>query len=465
MIRQVFGQVLRHPLGESGDQHPLLHRHPLADLGEQIVHLGADRPHFHLGVKQTGGAHHLLHHIAAGFVQLVGARGRRDEHRLRHQGLELVELERPVVQRRRQPEAVLHQGLLAGPVPFEHGADLRNGNVGFVDDQQTVPRQIVEQGGRRLPRRAAGEVAAVVLDAGAVAQLLHHLHVELGALADALLLHQLVEGQQLLAAAAQLLLDVLDGPQDGLARGGVVGLGVDGVAHHRLLDGAGQRIEQGEPLHLFVKQLYPQGQLVRLGGIDVHHLPPYPEGAALEGHVVAGVLQLGEAAQYVPLVDHIPHFEVQHHAEVGLRIPQAVDGRHRGNDHHVTPLQQRLGGRQPHLLDVIVDGGILLDEGVGGRHIGLGLVVVVIRDEILHRVVGEELLHFPIELGRQGLVGSQDHGGTIEGRDDVGHGEGLARAGHPEQGLMGEARLDTVEQLGDGPRLIPGGLKLAGQLE
>jgi hypothetical protein len=35
-------------------------------------------------------------------------------------------------------------------------------------------------------------------------------------------------------------------------------------------------------------------------------------------------------------------------------------------------------------------------------------------------------------------------------RDDVGHGKGLARTGHPEQGLVGQSRLDAIEQLGDG---------------
>ncbi len=75
---------------------------------------------------------------------------------------------------------------------------------------------------------------------------------------------------------------------------------------------------------------------------------------------------------------------------------------------------------------MIVDGGILLDEGIGGRHIGFGLVVVVVRDEILHRIVGKELLHLAIELGGKGLVRGQNHGRAIEGGDDVGHGEGLA---------------------------------------
>ncbi len=216
-------------------------------------------------------------------------------------------------------------------------------------------------------------------------------------------------------------------------------LGVDGVAHHRLLNGAGQRVEQGEPLHLLIKQLYPQRQLVRFGGVDVDHLAAYPEGTALEGHVVAGVLQFGKTAQDIPLVDHIPHFEMQHHAQISLGIPQTIDSRYRGDNHHVAPLQQCLGGRQSHLLDVIVDGGILLDEGVGGRHIGFGLIVVVVGDKILHCIIREELLHLAVELGGQGLVGRQNHGGAVEGRDDISHGEGLARACHPEQGLVGQS--------------------------
>jgi predicted nucleic acid-binding OB-fold protein len=60
------------------------------------------------------------------------------------------------------------------------------------------------------------------------------------------------------------------------------------------------------------------------------------------------------------------------------RIADTVDRRHRRHDHHVAPLQQALGGRQPHLLDVLVDRRVLLDEQVALRHVGFGLVVVVV---------------------------------------------------------------------------------------
>jgi hypothetical protein len=49
-----------------------------------------------------------------------------------------------------------------------------------------------------------------------------------------------------------------------------------------------------------------------------------------------------------------------------------------------------------HPVDLLVDLGFLLDEGVGARDVGLGLVVVVVGDEILHRVLGEEALELAV---------------------------------------------------------------------
>ena len=47
-----------------------------------------------------------------------------------------------------------------------------------------------------------------------------------------------------------------------------------------------------------------------------------------------------------------------------------------------------------HLVDGVVDGGILFYIGIRLRDIGLGLIVIVITDEILYRIVGKEFLEF-----------------------------------------------------------------------
>jgi hypothetical protein len=64
-----------------------------------------------------------------------------------------------------------------------------------------------------------------------------------------------------------------------------------------------------------------------------------------------------------------------------------------------------------HPVDLLVDRGVLLDVGVGARDVGLGLVVVVVGDEVLDRVVGEELAQLAVELRGQRLVRRQDQRG------------------------------------------------------
>jgi hypothetical protein len=158
----------------------------------------------------------------------------------------------------------------------------------------------------------------------------------------------------------------------------------------------------GQAIHLVVEQGHPHRRLGAFRREDVDHVPLHPEHAALELHLVAGVLHLGEPAQDGALVQALAHAQVQDHAVVVHRVADAVDGRHGGDDDAVLPFQQGLGGRQPHLLDVLVDAGILLDEQVPGRHVGFRLVVVVIGNEVLHRVVREELAELGVQAGPPG---------------------------------------------------------------
>ena len=60
-----------------------------------------------------------------------------------------------------------------------------------------------------------------------------------------------------------------------------------------------------------------------------------------------------------------------------------------------------------HLVDVLVDGGVFFDVGVGTRHVRLGLVVIVIADEILDGVVREQAGEFAVKLRGERFVGGQ----------------------------------------------------------
>ena len=60
------------------------------------------------------------------------------KHHLRHLLEELVEAQRPVVERGRQAEAEVDERLLARPVALVHAADLRDGLVRLVDEDHEV---------------------------------------------------------------------------------------------------------------------------------------------------------------------------------------------------------------------------------------------------------------------------------------------------------------------------------------
>src|SRR5438132_370489 len=79
-------------------------------------------------------------------------------------------------------ECIYRERCLAPEIAAEHGADLRNGDVALVGKHQRIVRDIFEQRRRRLAGPAAGEIARIVLDAGAASRGLQHFQIEGGAL-------------------------------------------------------------------------------------------------------------------------------------------------------------------------------------------------------------------------------------------------------------------------------------------
>ena len=138
---------------------------------------------------------------------------------------------------------------------------------------------------------------------------------------------------------------------------------------------------------------------------DLDGVAAHPERAAGEGHVVAGVLDVDEAAAAARRGrPRRRPASVDHPVDVVLRGAEAVDAGHRGDHDDVAAGQQAVGGGVPQPLDLVVDRGVLLDVGVRLRDVRLGLVVVVVRDEVLDGVVGQQLAELVGELRGERLV-------------------------------------------------------------
>ena len=114
-------------------------------------------------------------------------------------------------------------------------------------------------------------------------------------------------------------------------------------------------------------------------------------------------------------------------------------------------------------VDLIVDGAVLFNVGIGTGDVGFGLVVIVVGNKILHRIVREERAELGAELGRQRLIMGQHQRGAVAPGDHVGHGKGLA--GHTQQGLAAVAPLNALYQLLNGLGLVTRGGIVGDEME
>ena len=188
---------------------------------------------------------------------------------------------------------------------------------------------------------------------------------------------------------------------------------------HLARDRARQWIEQREGVDRIVEQLHAHRFALGFRREDVDDVAADTVGALCQIELVAGVLHLRQAPQQLALVDSITAHQVQDHRQIGLWIAEAVDRGNRGDNDGVRTLEQRLGCREPHLLDVLVYRGVLLDKGIRGWDVRLRLVVVVVGDEVLHRIMWKELAELAVELGGEGFVVGEDHRGALYALDDT----------------------------------------------
>ena len=94
--------------------------------------------------------------------------------------------------------------------------------MGFIDDDQGIARQIVEQCRRRLARLLAGQVPRIILDPAAETHLFQHLQVEHRPLMKPLRLEQFAFLDQLWFPPLQLLTNRFDRALQGCARHDIV---------------------------------------------------------------------------------------------------------------------------------------------------------------------------------------------------------------------------------------------------
>ena len=330
--------------------------------------------------------------------------------------------------------------------------------MALVDDQQVIFRKVIQQTERTRPLFPAVQVARIVLDSRAITQLLDHLQVVLYALLEALRLHHPARLLEKTDAFAQIELDLPDGPV-GTLPGRYEHVG--GENGHRIeffeyLPAPG--IDTVDLFDLVVEHRNPVHRIA-VSRHDVDHFALHAERSALELRFGTGIESVHEGIKNLLAAGSLACRQLHARSVEIFRISDTVKTRHaRNHDDIPPPGKQRSRGPQAEFLDLLVDGEVFFDVGVGCRKIGLRLVIVVIGNEIFHGVLRKERLEFAVELCRQRFVVAQDERRPFQFGDDVRNGKGLSRTGDSEQGVVTAVSLDGTDQLGDGLGLISGRL-------
>ena len=165
--------------------------------------------------------------------------------------------------------------------------------------------------------------------------------------------------------------------------------------------------------------------LIFVGGIDFDHVAADAEAAPAQ-ILAAVVLYIHEPAQKRFARSLLTFFEHDEHAVISFRRTEAVDAGYGGDDHNVAAFEQGASRAHAQLVQLIVDGGFLVDVNVRGGNVGFGLVKIVIADEIFDGVFRKEGLELVIQLRGQSFVMCQNQRGAAGLLDQLGHSEGLA---------------------------------------
>ena len=137
---------------------------------------------------------------------------------------------------------------------------------------------------------------------------------------------------------------------------------------------------------------------------NLHRISSDTELTPLGCEIVSLVLNFHQTRQEIFSRNHQPWLQEKKHLFVIFWGAQSVDARNTRHHDYILSGEQTGGCRKAQPFDLLVDGGVFFNIGVGSGDVGLRLVVVEITHEVLHRVVRKESFKFTIKLRRQGFV-------------------------------------------------------------
>lgn len=454
---EVFRQLLGHTFGESGDEDFFIFGRAGLDLLDEVINLIISSTDLDRRVDDAGGTDDLFDDKALGFSELVIGRSSRNVDRSTSKALELIEFQGAVVASSRKTKAVFNEVLLTSTVATVHSADLGKRNVGLVDYEEVILGKVIEQAERRSPGRAAVEITRVILDTGAITNLLDHLEVELGTLFKALGFRRFADGFEEFDLFAKVELDLADSLGRALLCGDEEVSGRDSYLVEFFESLAGGGVDAGDGFEFVVEKIEADSHFPECHH-NVNRITGNAESRGDKLALGASVKDVDQRVEERLTRNNLAGLKLDDGSLEVLGVTDTVNaGDGCDNNNVAAPGHQARSSAKAHLVDLVVNLKVLFYIGIRRGEVSLGLVVIVIGDEVLDGVMRKEPFELGVQLSSEGLVMRQDEGGPLELRDDVGNGESLTRTSDAEKCGVLRAGFYGAGELSDSLGLVASG--------
>ena len=220
-----------------------------------------------------------------------------------------------------------------------------------------------------------------------------------------------------------------------------------------------ERVKFTDSVYLIAKELHTNCEFIIIGQVNVHNIPADAELVANEIYIISFILQFNQTCAELITIHLHSRAQTDDHAAVINGIAQRVNAGDTRHNNHVAAFRKCRRSGMAETVNLIIDCAVFFNIGICRRNIGLRLIIVVVADEILHRIVREKAAHLSTDLAGQCFVWFQNKGRTVASGNDVCHGESFAGAGNAEKRLCLIPGLQSFYQRINRLRLVSGGLK------
>ena len=162
---------------------------------------------------------------------------------------------------------------------------------------------------------------------------------------------------------------------------------------------------------------------------DIEHIAFDAEIAVPKFGSCAGIETLYQSMHQLSTREYVALFDCNHVLLEFHRVTNPIQARHRCHDQHIAPARQESRScTKAQFFNFIVDRKVFFDISTRSRDIGFRLIVVVVRNEVFHCIIGEEGFKLRIQLSCQRFVMCQHKGRVLDAFHHIGDSKSFSRA-------------------------------------